>query len=181
MTQTRQTLTTPRLIIRAFRSDDADDLFAYLANPQTYFFEPGAPVTREQVVTMAADMANSPDFWAIEMAASGRQIGQLYLKQTEPLELMTCELGYILNPHYHRQGYGSEAAAALVEHAFAVRGMHRIFAKCNPGNTASWRLLERIGFRREGLLRQNIFFRRDAAGAPIWTDTYVYARLASER
>ena len=40
--------------------------------------------------------------------------------------------------------------------------------------------LEKIGFRREGLLKQNIFFRRDATGEPLWTDTYVYALLAAE-
>jgi len=58
--------------------------------------------------------------------------------------------------------------------------MHRVVAHCNPENTASWRLLEKIGFRREGLLRQDVFFRRDAGGEPLWADTCVYALLAPE-
>ena len=176
----RPPLTTARLIVRSFRAEDADDLYVYLADPRTYVYEPGEPVTADMARFIAADMATSPDFWAIELAATGRQIGQIYLKQVEPLELLTCELGYILNPACHGQGYATEAAAAVIAHAFTARGMHRIYAHCNPANMASWRLLERLSFRREGLLRQNIFFRRDATGAPLWTDTLVYARLAGE-
>jgi RimJ/RimL family protein N-acetyltransferase len=125
-------------------------------------------------------MAASSDFWAVELRSADKVIGQIYLKQIEPLEHLTCELGYILHPAYQRQGYGSEAAAALVRQALTTGGMHRVVAHCNPENTASWKLLAKIGFRREGLLRQNIFFRRDPAGAPLWTDTYVYARLATD-
>lgn len=171
---------TPRLTIRRFRPEDAADLYAYLADPQTYRFEPGEPIDREQAGARAADMAGSPDFWAVELRSAGKVIGQIYLSQIDPAEYLTCELGYILSPAYQRQGYGSEAAAALVTQALTAGGMHRVIAQCNPQNTASWKLLEKIGFRREGLLRQNIFFRRDAAGEPLWTDTYVYARLAMD-
>ena len=93
---------------------------------------------------------------------------------------MTCELGYILNPGYQGQGYGSEAAGALVQRALTDGGMHRVVAHCNPENTASWKLLEKIGFQREGSLRQNVFFRRNEAGEPLWTDTYTYAKLGRE-
>lgn len=173
-------LNTPRLLLRRFRLDDAADLYEYLSDPQTYRFEPGEPLERTQADQRAADLAASPHFWAVVLRATGKVIGQLYLKQIEPPERLTCELGYILSPAYQRQGYGAEAAAARVRQALTAGGMHRIVAHCNPENTASWRLLERIGFRREGLHRQDIFFRRNAAGAPLWTDTYVYALLAAE-
>jgi ribosomal-protein-alanine N-acetyltransferase len=179
MTQT-PCLTTSRLTLRRFRPADADDLYEYLSDPQVYRFEPGEPLDREQAGRRAADMAASPNFWAIELRSAEKMIGQLYLKQIEPLEHLTCELGYILNPAYQRQGYGSEAAAALVKESLTAGGMHRVVAHCNPENVASWKLLEKIGFRREGLLKQNIFFRRSAAGEPLWTDTYVYALLANE-
>ncbi len=175
------TLTTPRLALRRFRPEDAADLFEYLSDPQVYRFEPGDPIDRDQAERRARDMAAASDFWAIELAAVGKVIGQLYFQQIEPAEHLTCELGYILNPAYQRQGYGSEAAGALVQHALTAGGMHRVVAHCNPENTASWKLLEKIGFRREGLLRQNVFFRRNAAGEPLWTDTYVYALLASQK
>jgi ribosomal-protein-alanine N-acetyltransferase len=173
-------LNTPRLTLRRFRPADAADLYEYLADPRTYRFEPAEPLDRVQADLRAAEMAASPHFWAGELRSTGKVIGQIYLKQVEPAEHLTCELGYVLNPAYQRQGYGAEAAAALVRQALTAGGMHRIVAHCNPENTASWQLLEKIGFRREGLLRQDVFFRRDAAGAPLWTDTYVYALLAAE-
>ena len=171
---------TPRLALRRFRPGDADDLYEYLSDPRVYRFEPGEPLDRGQASQRAAEMAASPHFWAVELRSAGKVIGQIYLKQIEPAEQLTCELGYILGPAYQRQGYGTEAAAALVRQALTVDGMHRVVAHCNPENTASWKLLEKIGFRREGLLRQNSFFRRDAAGAPLWIDTCVYALLAAE-
>jgi RimJ/RimL family protein N-acetyltransferase len=177
---TRQPLATERLLLREFRAEDAGDLFDYLSDPQTYRFEPGEPIDRSQAANQAAGMAASPDFWAVELKTSAKMIGQIYLKQIEPLELLTCELGYILSPAFQRQGYASEATRALVSHVLTAGGMHRVVAHCHPDNVASWKLLEKIGFRREGLLRQNVFFRRDAAGEPIWTDTTVYARLAAE-
>lgn len=61
------------------------------------------------------------------------------------------------------------------------RGVHRLYAECDPRNVPSWRLLEKAGFRREALLWENIFFFRDQNGDPIWKDTYVYARLNGER
>ena len=176
----RHSIATERLVLRPFRAEDADDLFEYLSDERTYLYEPGAPIDRNQVVRQAADMATSPDFWAIELKERGKVIGQLYFKHIDPVELMTCELGYILNPSYQRQGYASEAAAALVNQALTTGGMHRVIANCNPENTASWSLLEKIGFRREGWLRKNIFFRKDVAGEPLWTDTFVYAILAAE-
>lgn len=173
-------LNTPRLLLRRLRLDDAADLYEYLSDPQTYRFEPGEPLERAQADERAADLAASPHFWAVVLRSTGKMIGQLYLAQITPLEHLTCELGYILSPAYQRQGYGAEAAGALVRQALTADGMHRVVAHCNPENTASWKLLERIGFRREGLHRQDIFFRRNAAGEPLWTDTYVYALLAAE-
>jgi len=51
---------------------------------------------------------------------------------------------------------------------------------CNPLNTASGRLLERLGFRREGHFIRNIYFKKDQAGEPIWCDTYAYGMLREE-
>ena len=175
-----QPITTARLVLRAFRPADAEDLYAYLEDERVYQFEPGEPIDREQAQKTALEFSGSPNFRAVELQAERKVIGQVYFKQTEPAHLRTWELGYILSPHYQRQGYMSEAAAGLVQHGFANAQIHRIIAHCNPENTASWRLLEKIGFRREGLFRQNIYFRKNAAGEPLWTDTFVYARLASD-
>lgn len=176
----RQMIHTRRLIVRPFRSEDGEDLYDYLSDPVVYVYEPGEPLSRVQAATMAADLSASPDFWAVELAVEQRVIGQIYFSQVEPRHLLTWELGYILSPRYQRQGYATEAASALLRHGFDTAPIHRITAQCNPQNEASWRLLEKLGFRREGYLIQNNFFRRDAAGNPIWIDTYVYGLLRSE-
>ena len=86
------------------------------------------------------------------------------------------EVGYIINARYRRQGFACEALCAVIENGFR-QGVHRIYAACDARNTASWKLLEKAGLEREAHLRQNVFFHRDANGAPIWKDTLIYAIL----
>jgi len=173
-------IATPRLIVRAFRPEDTGDLHEYLSRDDTYRFEPGEPIDREQAQNRAVEMSALPGFWAVELQVEHKVIGQVYFEQIEPNHLMTWELGYILNPGYQRQGYASEAAFALLQTGFAAAKIHRVTAHCNPKNIASWKLLEKIGFRREGLLKKEVFFRRGTNGEPLWTDTFVYAILEKE-
>jgi len=173
----RNSIQTNRLNIRAFSPQDAQDLYEYLSDPLVYQYEPGEPINLKQAFSYASDMANNEHFWAVESRSEKKVIGQLYFCQQEPKQLMTWELGYIMSPHFQQQGYGSEAAQTLVKYGFQQLGVHRVQAHCNPGNIASWKLLEKIGFRREGLLRKNIYFNKDAQGQPFWMDSYVYARL----
>lgn len=175
-----RTLFTSRLVVRTFRPEDASDLFAYLSLDEIYRFEPGEPIDLQQAQEQVTQMSTSPDFWAVELQTEQKVIGQIYFKQIDPPHLMTWELGYILSPHYQRQGYASEAIVALLQTGFAAAGIHRVVAHCNPENIASWKLLEKVGFRREGLLKKEIFFRRDTNGEPLWSDTFVYAMLAKE-
>ncbi len=173
----REPINTERLTIRAFSIKDAQDLYEYLSDPQIYQYEPGEPINLEQAQIYARDMANNQDFWAIVLRSEDKVIGQLYFSQQEPMHLMTWEMGYIMNMKYQLQGYGSEAASALVQYGFKQLSMHRVVAHCNPKNVASWKLMEKIGLRREGLLRKNIYFRKDEAGNLLWWDSYAYARL----
>jgi RimJ/RimL family protein N-acetyltransferase len=89
-------------------------------------------------------------------------------------ELQDAEVWYLLRPDRWGSGIASEAVHALVEHALGAYRLHRIWASCLPENGASVRVLEKVGFRREGLLRQNL----PIQGA--WRDTYLYALLAGE-
>jgi RimJ/RimL family protein N-acetyltransferase len=171
---------TPRLLVRAFRLEDADDLYEYLSQEEVYRFEPGDPVDREKAQELAMEMSASSCFWAVELKAACKVIGQVYFEQVEPQRIMTWELGYILSPRYQRQGYATEALSALLQRGFAAAGIHRVVAHCNPENTASWKLLEKLGFQQEGHLRRNMFFRRDSNGSPLWNDTFVYAVLKDE-
>lgn len=171
---------TQRLIIRHFRAEDFSGLFDYLSNPEVYRFEPGDSITLEEAKTLAAQRAESSEFWAVALKETDQIIGHLYFHQIEPQALKTWELGYIFNPAYQHQGYAAEAAGALVRYGFAKWEIHRVVAYCNPKNTASWKLMERIGMRREGYLRKNIFFQTDVVDEPIWLDTLAYAILEED-
>jgi len=173
-------ISTKRLTIRSFTAGDAADLYEYLSAPAIYRFEPGEPVDFDRAVRIAQERASATDFWAIELTETSKMIGHIYFKQTEPAELRTWELGYIVNPAYQRRGYATEATAALLRKTFQEKHIHRVFAHCNPENPASWKVLERVGLRREGLFRKNIFFRRGPDGEELWTNTYEYAILKEE-
>ena len=117
----------------------------------------------------------SDEFYAIELKETGKIIGNIYYGKRD---FEAREVGYIVNKNYQRRGYASEALSAVIDNAFHG-GLHRIFAECDSRNTCSWKLLEKVGLEREANFKQNVFFKRDENGNPIWKDTYVYAKLNS--
>lgn len=169
-------LETQRLLLRPFTPMDAEDLYAYLSRERVVQYEPYGPFTREEAVREAARRAEDANFHAVVLKETGHVIGNVWLA---PGDFGTWELGYVFHDGFWGCGYATEAASALIRWAFE-NGAHRIIAMCNPENEASWRLLERLGMRREGCLRQNIWFRRDTQGNPVWQDTYEYALLKDE-
>ena len=170
-------LWTDRLHIRGFRNDDWKDLYEYLSDQQVIRYEPYDVFTMEESRREAIKRSENEDFYAVCLKDTDKVIGNLYLSKQE---YDTWEIGYVFNASYQGKGYASEAAAALLQDAFMNCGARRVVAMCNPENSPSWRLLERLGMRREGHLLQNIFFRKDEKGDPIWQDTYEYAILADE-
>lgn len=85
-----------------------------------------------------------------------------------------CSLGYWIGEPYARQGYMSEGLFAVLDFIFGPLGLHRAEAACLPRNTASRRLLEKLGFREEGLARGYLRI------AGRWQDHVLYAQLAEE-
>jgi RimJ/RimL family protein N-acetyltransferase len=126
---------------------------------------------------MCIDRANGNSFFAVELKSSGKMIGHIYFEHIIPKEYMTWELGYIFNPIFQKKGYCTEAAAKLVEFAFKEFHAHRITAYCNPDNIASWKVLEKIGMKKEGYFSKKAFFRRNDDGSPIWHDCIAYGLL----
>jgi [ribosomal protein S5]-alanine N-acetyltransferase len=171
---------TLRLIVRGMLESDYLDLHEYLSDPETYAFEPGEPIGIEAARTLAKERSKAEDFLAVVLKETGKMVGHLSFMRAEPREFSTWELGYIFNKAYRRKGYASEAARAAVERAFREAGAHRVVAYCDPRNPASWRLLERIGMRREAHSKLNAFQRRNADGRPLWHDSYQYAMLAED-
>lgn len=168
---------TERLIIRNFSPDDWQDLYEYLSQEEVVRYEPYDVYTEEDSKQEAVRRANDDSFWAVCLKDRGKLIGNIYLFKQD---FDAWELGYVFNMKYHSKGYAMEAAEALVDDVFKNKNARRVTAMCNPLNTPSWKLLERLGMRREGHLRQNIYFKKDNLGQPIWADTYEYGILASE-
>ena len=170
----REEIKTDRLLLRRFRTSDYDDLFEFLSQLADDEFEGYPGITYENGKEHLKSRLDSDEFYAIELISSGKVIGNIYCGTRN---YAAKEVGYIINKDYQRQGYATEALSAVI-HSVFWDGVHRVYAECDPRNTASWKLLESVGFRREAHLRQNIYFRKDADSAPIWKDTYVYAILA---
>lgn len=173
-------LGSARLALRRFMPEDAEALYRYLSRPEAVAFEPYGPMDLAACRAEAARRAQDNAFWAVVLRDGRQLIGNVYLGALTPPALRTYELGYVFHPDYWHQGYATEACHVVMEYAFTMMGAHRITAQVNPENTASWRLLERLGLAREGLLRKNVFFRTDEAGFPVWQDTYLYAKLAED-
>jgi RimJ/RimL family protein N-acetyltransferase len=169
---------TPRLVLRRFSPDDGPGLHAVLRDPEVVRFEPYGPVDAAEAARLAAERADDPSFWAICLA-EGALVGNLYLHLEEPAAWRTYELGYVLGRDHWGHGYATEACLGLLDDVFAG-GAHRVVAHCDLRNVASWRLLERLGMRREGEHRAATSFADDEAGRPIWTDGYAYAVLDEE-
>lgn len=165
---------TRRLILRRYRESDLMDLYEYLSDPKVVEHEPYRPMTLEEVRDNLAWRISTEEMVAVELKSTGKMIGNAYLGKRD---FDSLELGYVFNANYWGRGYALESCEALMELAFQ-NGVHRIYAECDPQNVNSWRLLERLGFRREGHLKQNVFFWRDDAGRPVWKDTYIYGKCA---
>lgn len=168
---------TERLIIRRFNPNDWQDLYEYLSQAEVVKYEPYEIFTEDGSKAEVIKRSNNADFWAVCLKESGKLIGNIYLSKHD---FDTWELGYVFNKNYQGYGYATEASKALLDDIFTNQNAYRVIAMCNPLNNASWKLLERLGLRREGHLIKNIYFKKDADNQPIWSDTYEYAILSSE-
>ena len=171
---------TGRLIIRHFTETDLPDLLAYQTHPDMQKYEAMEPKTEEQAAQFLARQA-SPEAWAgagwlafaVYHPGDGKVIGEVgVFVEKEPKS--EGNVGWMLHPDYHGQGYAVEAAKVLIRYTFIERNLHRLTSGCDARNTASWKLMERLGMRREGHFRQSRLLRGE------WQDEYLYALLREE-
>ncbi|MEA4832477.1 hypothetical protein SDC9_74469 [bioreactor metagenome] len=168
---------TQRLFIRRFTPEDWKDLNDYLSDPKVVFYEPYDVFTEDECRNEAIKRSKDDAFWAVCLKDSKKLIGNIYLSKQD---FNTWELGYVFNLKYQGNGYATESGRAIINYAIQKYNARRIIAMCNPDNERSWKLLERLNMRREGHLKQNIYFKTDGNNQPIWQDTYEYGILSSE-
>lgn len=177
------TLEAERLIIREFTRDDVDSTQRYGGDLENVFFMPWGPnnrqATAEFVDKTLAWQAEDPRreySMAICLRSSGEHIGGISLTLDDART--SGELGWILRKDMWRNGYTTEAAHALMRFGFEQLGLHRITARCNADNTASYRVMEKLRMRREAHFRSACYER--VGDHKEWTDEFVYAMLKTE-
>ena len=168
---------TKRLLLRPFRESDYDDLFEFLSQLADDEFEGYPGITWENGREHLKYRLGSEEFYAIELTESGKVIGNIYCGNRD---FGAKEIGYIVNKRYQRQGYAAEAPSAVIAQAFR-EGAHRVYAECDLRNVPSWKLLKKVGMKREAYFRRNIWFRRDENDASVWKDTLIYAILENDK
>jgi ribosomal-protein-alanine N-acetyltransferase len=124
-----------------------------------------------RVVARRARMGASLPF---ALRVEGRLAGQVTLDNIVRGALRSGYLGYWIDRSVAGRGMGSLAVALVCDHAFGEVGLHRVEADIRPENLPSQRLVERLGFRREGLLRRYLDIDGD------WRDHVSYALLAED-
>lgn len=150
-------LHTARLVLRPFAGTDAEDLLRVFADPEVVrYWSTGAWTDIAQAEAMIAETRQAYREgglyrYAIALRDTDRLIGICNLRGFFE-QNRRCELGYALAQAHWGHGYAAEALEALLEHAFGQLDLNRIEADIDPRNEASARLLERLGFRREGYM-----------------------------
>ena len=164
---------TERLRIRLFTADDWQAVHAYTSDPVVMTYVPEGVMTEEQTRQfIAGSMTEDARTYAVDLKAEDRLIGHVGFHPWFAPRIY--ELGWVFHPRYHRQGYATEAAAALLRHGFASLSVHRVIATCQPENMPSSRVMEKLGMQREAHFRKCVY--RDET----WWDEYHYALLEDE-
>ncbi len=144
-------LATARLMLRARTSDDADALFATMADPDVMRWWSHPPVaTRPELRARFAEVHPDWRTWAIERAGVPGAIG--FVAAGEKRQGDVSEISYLLARAAWGTGIACEAVAAVIARLFA-EAQRRVFADVDPDHAASMRLLHRLGFTLEGRMR----------------------------
>lgn len=157
------TLTTDRLRIRQMQPSDAEAIFTFKSDPNvTKHYGQQPQQTIEE--TRAWVQRNLTDFerhgsimWALTLKDEDRAIGECCLWNFDS-GYHCAEIGYELHPAYWHKGIMTEALSAILTYGFEILELHRIEANPLAINEASQNLLQKLGFKHEGTLRQRYFY-----------------------
>jgi RimJ/RimL family protein N-acetyltransferase len=181
MLRTDVPLETDRLRLRPYAEADLEVVFDLERREGTARYLYNAPLDLEQTRALLArrmrmrtiDDENDDLALVAELKASGAFIGTFVLER-KSVEHRQGEIGYVVHPEHHGQGYATEGAELMLRLGFDGLDMHRIVGRLDARNGPSARVLERLGMRREAHFVENEFVKGE------WVDELVYAILADE-
>lgn len=155
------TLETERLVLRPFRIEDAEVVRRLAGAREVYEMTQNIPHPYEEGMAEQWISGLASQFYgaggvtlAVTLRDSGEVIGAIGL--TAAASHRKAELGYWLGVPYWGNGYATEAASALVAYGFETLGYHRILARHFEQNSASGRVMQKIGMRKEGELVDDV-------------------------
>jgi RimJ/RimL family protein N-acetyltransferase len=172
-------LRTNNYEIRAFERKDLEAFACYRAQEDVARYQDWTDYTYQDAVEDFED-TDYTNFggignWyqlAITTLESGDLVGDLAVHFIDEHQV---EIGFTVDPEHQRKNVATESVNCLLDYLFSTLKKHRVIAITDTKNVGSYRLLEKLGFRREGHFIQNIFFK----GA--WGDEYQYAMLNTEQ
>ena len=148
-------LETERLILREIQEDDFTAIHSYASCPENVVYMQWGPNTEAQtrdfintsIKETVLDNPNKDYKFAAVLKDNGRVVGgcDIHVNGGE------ASMGWILHRDYWKHGYGPEMGKALLKFGFDGLNLHRVIAKCDAENYGSYRVMEKIGMRREGL------------------------------
>jgi RimJ/RimL family protein N-acetyltransferase len=173
------TLMTPRLRLRPFAPTDTDAIFALQSSARVLRYWDAPPwkerARAERFIAVCGqiEQEGTGARLAIERAGDNAFVGWCALSQWDPT-YRSAKLTYVLDDAAWGQGFATEAAAALLQWAFDRLDLNRVQAETDTRNTASARVLEKLGFVREGRLREDCIVDGEVS------DSWVYGLLRRE-
>ena len=174
-------LETDRLTLRPFVEDDFEAMQAMRSDAEVarYLYE--EPLSEDKTRDLLARKIAAPawkaeDDWLSVAAvdrASGTVVGDLALHWVSERD-RTAEVGFIFDPRHQGKGFATEAARALLDWVFTSAGFHRVIGRAEARNSASARVLEKLGMRLEAHFVENEWVKGE------WQSELVYAVLDRE-
>jgi ribosomal-protein-alanine N-acetyltransferase len=173
-------LETERLILRDFVTDDWQRVLEYQSDPLYLRYNKWTERTPEAVQEFVGWFLGQQEEvprikyqLAVVLKSNNRLIGNCGVRMDKANDV-EANIGYEYDSKYWNQGYATEAAHAIVDFGFGHFGVHRIWADLVADNTGSAHVLEKLGMKLEGRLRDKTYFKDR------WWDELIYAILADE-
>jgi RimJ/RimL family protein N-acetyltransferase len=171
---------TERLILRDFVKEDWQRVLEYQTDPLYLRYNTWTERTPESVqefvgwfLDQQGQVPRIKYQLAVLLKSSGQLVGNCGVRM-DKADDVEANIGYELDPKYWNYGYATEAAHAILDFGFRRFGVHRISADLVADNIGSAHVLEKLGMRLEGRLRDKEYFKGR------WWDALIYAILADE-
>ena len=173
--QTKPVIETERLRLRPMRIEDVSALKEWMPDERIYGYWGKGPSRTDKQPELLFEKQEKPSksfHLGIEEKEAGKVIGDLWIYLIENDRMATAAIR--LSFSYQRKGYGTEALAAMTRFCFDHTELQRLQAEVDIRNVASYRMLEKCGYQREGMIRQGKMVNS-------WCDYYIYGILSSDR